>query len=70
LRIGCRFENLKKDIVLRIGHRFENLKKDIVLRIGHRFENLKKDIDSNTLMYALTLSKKLVRSENLERTLI
>jgi len=30
LRIGCRFEILKKDIDLRIGCRFENLKK------GHR----------------------------------
>jgi hypothetical protein len=30
LRIGCQFENLKKDIDLRIGRRFENLKK------GHR----------------------------------
>jgi hypothetical protein len=32
LRIGCRFENLKKDIDLRIECRFENLLK------GHRSE--------------------------------
>ena len=32
LRIGCRLENLKKDIDLRIGRQIENLKKDIDLR--------------------------------------
>jgi hypothetical protein len=43
LKIGCLFENLKKDIELRIGRRFENLKKrhrsDV--KIGHGLEDWK-----------------------------
>ena len=36
-RIGCRFENLKKDIDLRIGCRFENMKKEKSKKISESY---------------------------------